>query len=710
MMSSDSPATESQARFPLIQPVENLPGVSKSRAKLLAKLGIEHVADLVRHLPHRWEYHAGQTPIGQLQIDTIATAIGQVATCRLVRHGRRGRAASRFELTMDDETHRLSVVWFNAPYLRDRIHPGAWLAVTGKVVRYNDYRQMVNPTWNLLDEPPAGSTGGDEHYRPVYPTTEGLTSEQLERLIRLVLPDALEQIKDHLDADFRRERELPALHEAYRMLHQPDDEHEPAQARRRLAYDELLLLQTGLTLRHRHTVDAQQAPALRWSQAIDQHIRQRFPFELTEGQNHAVRQIAADLQQTRPMNRLLQGDVGSGKTVVALYAMLMAAASGRQAALMAPTEILAEQHHLSIGGMLDGSNVRIALVTGSLPASERAALADDIERGRIDLVIGTQALLSQSVQFSDLAVVVIDEQHRFGVTQRAGLRSKHPDGTTMPHTLVMTATPIPRTLSLTVFGDLDVSNITGQPPGRQPITTRVVTQDKTDQVYPYIAQQIAGGAQAYIVLPTIDQSRTDLRAVRSHAQWLSEGPLADCHIATMHGRMKSTTREQIMQRFRNGQIDALVTTTVIEVGVDVPNASLMVIEHAERFGLAQLHQLRGRIGRGERKSLCVLIAEISTDDARQRLEAIARTTDGFDIAEADLLIRGMGELIGTRQSGLPPLQAARIPQDMDLVQMARRDAQQFIEADPLLQAPAHRLLRARLMKQYREALDLGDVA
>jgi ATP-dependent DNA helicase RecG len=424
--------------------------------------------------------------------------------------------------------------------------------------------------------------------------------------------------------------------------------------------------------------------------------------------------------------------------VVALYALLMAVADRRQGALMAPTELLAEQHSMSIGRMLGGSNVRLALLTGTQPppgTPERDALLRRIASGEVDLVIGTHALLTEHVRFADLAVVVVDEQHRFGVQQRAMLRERpseprlHPAGdsglaaaaqkapspTPSPHYLVMTATPIPRTLSLTVFGDLDVSVINSLPPGRTPITTRVVEPAQTDEVYGYLGQRLARREQAYVVLPAIEESGEDsaaqLKGVRQHARQLQHRLGEEYRVAAIHGRLKRQTREMIMDRFRRGLIHVLVATTVIEVGVDVPNATVMVVEHAERFGLAQLHQLRGRVGRNAdgRRSVCVLIAEPGTEDARQRLEALRSTTDGFRIAEHDLAIRGMGEFFGTRQSGMPPLRVASIPDDMELLQMARRDAAALIEADPELTAEEHSLLRKVLWRQYGQALGLIDV-
>jgi ATP-dependent DNA helicase RecG len=601
---------------------------------------------------------------------------------------------------------------------------------------------MINPRWEPIKEEqqPAAK---DERLRPIYPASQDLGSAVIERLIAQALPRVLPSIVDPLPTDLLEHHQMPSLADAYRMTHQPADESQHAQARRRLAFNELLLLQLGIGLKRHHHQTALQAPALHWSQAVHEHLLSRFPFPLTGAQNRVIDEIARDLRSDRPMNRLLQGDVGSGKTVVALYAMLLAVADRSQGALMAPTELLAEQHFLSISRMLRGSDVRVALLTGGQPqsASERAALLSDIESGEVDIVVGTHALLTESVRFGALAVVVIDEQHRFGVEQRAVFRQHKspadaegqrlmrsssparsrrvftPDAgrTFAPHCLVMTATPIPRTLSMTVFGDLDASVIDELPPGRGPIVTRVVGGDKSDDVYRFVAQRVTAGEQAYVVVPAIESSEEDdaisLKNVAEHAAMLRERFLPGLEVAEVHGRLARPAREKIMQGFRDGSIHVLVATTVIEVGVDVPNASVMVVEHAERFGLAQLHQLRGRVGRGGdgRRSVCVLISEPTTEDANKRLEAIASTTDGFKIAELDLAIRGMGEFFGTRQSGAPPLRVAKIPEDMALLTLARRDAQAMLDHDPALSDPRHALLSRVLRQQHGRWLGLADV-
>jgi len=703
--------------------VTDLPGVAEQRARLLERLDIHTVSDLLRHLPTRYEREWSEGSIDDLPMNGIGSARGTVVASRWIPGGRKSKG--RFEATLEDHSERIYLVWFNARYLRNEIHAGMQIRIQGKVKAYDGKPQMINPKWELLD-PDQATPAKQERLKPIYPATEDLSSHVIETLVADVLPRVVDQLIDPLDEAFLNQRNMPSLAEAYRNLHRPQHEDQTKTARRRLAYNELLLLQLGIMIK-RHFNDTQlKAPPLKHSQAIDQHIRDRFPFKLTEAQDRAVHDLVADLQRDRPMNRLVQGDVGAGKTVVALYALLMAAADRQQGALMAPTELLAEQHYISISSILEGSNVRIELITGGQSASgskQRAEILKRIENGEADIVIGTQALLTESVRFKDLAVVVVDEQHRFGVVQRAQFRSKtskpqkNKENHRMqsPHYLVMTATPIPRTLSLTIFGDLDVSTIDALPPGRTPITTRVVGPQQTNEVYGYVKKRITTGEQAYVVVPTIDaaghQTARQLRSVREHVKLLSELLGPDAKVVGIHGQLKAPTRESIMSRFREGRIDALVATTVIEVGVDVPNATLMIVEHAERFGLAQLHQLRGRIGRGSdgKKSLCVFVAEPKTEDAAKRIEAIASTTDGFKIAEQDLEIRGIGDFFGTRQHGLPPLRLARIPQDMELLQMARRDAREMIDQDPDLSEPGHKRLKSIMMKQHGKTMGLIDV-
>lgn len=686
--------------------IEEAPGVTPRRAALLRSLGVATIADLVRYLPMRHEEQRAEREVASLAPGVVGSARGEVTATRPVLRGKR-----RFEAVLTDDTERLDLVWFNQVFLRDKIRPGMRIRVQGKPQRRGPGLQMVNPTWEALplaDDEPAAREG---RLAPVYPTTEGLGSREIERVISETLPQALAQIEDHLPEAYRAKRTLPLLADAYRMAHAPEHWAEAKAGVRRLAYDELLLMQLGLRMRRAQREATLRAPALRWSEAIDRRIRARLPFALTKGQDTALGEIIGDLKGDRPTNRLVQGDVGSGKTVVALYAMLMAAASGKQAALMAPTALLAEQHFGSIGALLAGSRVRLALLTGAAGSVERAVTLGAIASGEVDIVVGTHALLTESVRFASLAVAVIDEQHRFGVHQRAALREKADEAGSAPHMLVMTATPIPRTLALTVFGDLDVSVIRGLPPGRKPVATRVVTPDRAGEVYAYMRERIARGEQAYVVTPTVEgESAHGAAGVREMLERLERGALSGLRLAALHGRMRRDARERVMERFRAGAIDALIATTIIEVGVDVPNASVMVVEGAERFGLAQLHQLRGRVGRGATKAVCALIASPTTDDARARLDAIRASNDGFALAERDLEIRGPGEAIGERQSGAAPFRAAEFPRDTDLLLMARRDAQEWVNRSPSLAGAGETTLRARVLRAHGRSLGLAGIA
>jgi ATP-dependent DNA helicase RecG len=699
-----------------------VPGVGPRSRSHFVRLGIATIGDLVKHLPLRYERHLDESSIREAdrrvpqqdgaKSEGVIAVRGEIAALR-VQPGPR----PRIEATLEDESGRVRMVWFNAPWLRQKLHPGSYGLAQGEAKRFRGYLEMVNPKWTPIDGPEESSSVSAT-LRPVYPASEDLSSGKIEKAVAAVLDSALPLIPDALPTTLRDARKLLPLPESYRRMHRPGADEEFTEARRRLAYDELFLLQLGVMLKRWQLRTSAKAKALPTSTAIDERIRKRLPFALTADQNQVCAEIAKDLGQPTPMNRLLQGDVGSGKTAVAAYAMLTAVAHGAQAALLAPTEILAEQHVASLRSVLASSDVRIELLTGGRKTKERAAVLERLASGDIDLVIGTHALLAEGVRFHDLALVVIDEQHRFGVAQRAVLReraaaSESGAATRAPHVLVMTATPIPRTLALTIFGDLDVSTIRHSPPGRSPVTTRWVTPQASNEVYRWLAPKLAAGERAFIVVPAIDPQGGDtdvaLADVQSHLAMLSSGALAGFRLAPMHGRLSAIERDDVMGRFRRGELDALIATTVIEVGVDVPEATVMIIEHAERFGLAQLHQLRGRVGRGQKPGTCILVGEAVTDEAQQRLQAMVDTTDGFRIAELDLAIRGPGELVGARQSGLPPFRVADLMRDIELLREARQDAAELVAGDPALAKPEHQLLRRKLMHGYGEALGLADV-
>ncbi|MEZ6172228.1 MAG: ATP-dependent DNA helicase RecG [Phycisphaerales bacterium] len=697
--------------------VADIPGVNDRTAGLLRELGLTNVGKLIAHLPMRHERYETAPAISGIEPESVVSVQGTIDATRMVRAGRK----PRFEAVMTDESGRLDLVWFNASYLAKKIHPGHQLRVQGKAKARAGSIQMVNPRFWIIEQ------DGSEHVdtntetdaadqpelRPVYSASERIKSAQIARVIETVLDDALAQIDDHLPEVWRDERGLVPLATAYRMMHKPASEDEVGMARRRLAYDELFMLQVGVQIKRRYLRTTLVAPELAWSDEIDRRIRARLPFDLTTHQNAALRDVVADLTTTVPANRLVQGDVGSGKTVVALYAMLMAVASGHQAALMAPTSILAEQHLSSISSILTSSDVRVELLTGAVSTAERESILLRLVNGEIDILIGTHALLTEDVRFKSLALAVIDEQHRFGVEQRASLRTGSTVDTdtshkSTPHVLVMTATPIPRTLTISLLGDLDVSTIEGLPPGRKPVETRVFPSTQRERVYEKVRERIDAGELVYVVAPTID-STDDMGGVRDIAKWLENGPLHDVRVAVMHGQLKQATRDAVMERFRQGEIKCLVATTVIEVGVDVPQACVMVIEYGERFGLSQLHQLRGRVGRGSAASACWLIADPTTPEAHLRLDAIRTISDGFALAEKDFEIRGPGEMFGTRQSGKLPFRVADLAKDHELLRQARRDAIIWVEHSPALDKPGDALLVRRLGKMWGDTLGLVDV-
>ncbi|MDP6479644.1 MAG: ATP-dependent DNA helicase RecG [Phycisphaerales bacterium] len=694
--------------------IADLPGAEPNTVAAMGRLGLRCVADLLLHMPTRYRRSRPWQAI-----DRVAAAADGDTTDEMEVHGEIvsiergfGRAA-KIEVVIEDDSGEIDLVFFNQPWVQRKLHPGMKMQATGRPRVYKSRVQIANPQWRRIeDDAPLiapTSENTEAELIPVYPASEELPSDRIALVIRANLDRATALLDDHLPEDYRRSHGLPTLGTAYSHLHRPQLEEHIDSARRRLILDELLMLQLGVMMKRFHRRTHLHAVPLPLTTGVAERIAARIPFSPTEAQQRVMAEIGLDLSGTIPMNRLLQGDVGSGKTVVALAAMLQAVAHGKQAAMIAPTELLAEQHDRTLSRFLQNAPLRMGLLTGSLAAAARRELVEAISEGDIDIVIGTHAVLTEDVIFRDLAVAVTDEQHRFGVRQRASLRDKAADVTRSPHQLVMTATPIPRTLSLTIFGDLDVSTIDEMPPGRMPVHTVAIGRSAVTGVYEDITTRVQQGERAFVVVPVIDESEAGLTDLHTHHSMLASGPLSSCRLEAMHGRLNQGERDDIMERFRRGDIDVLVATTVIEVGVDIPEATVMVIEDADRFGLAQLHQLRGRVGRGQRGGRCVLIAEPATDEGRQRIAAMVETDNGFQIAERDLAIRGPGELFGARQSGVPPFRIASLPRDMELLALARRDAEDWIERDPLLTQPEHALLRKRLLKAHGRWLGLGDV-
>jgi ATP-dependent DNA helicase RecG len=683
-----------------IQQTPALKGVGATRAKQFRALGVSSPADLLEYFPRRYQVERSERPIGELVAEQIQIARGEVMAVDYIG----GPRGSRFEATLADPTGKLALVWFNGAYLRRAIHPGQILRVRGKVRIFRNLPQMTQAKWEEIQ--PDAERVGEDLVRAVYPATARLSSLVIWHVVDRNLDAALAGVEEWFEPALLKRRALLGRREAFRAIHQPTGWNEASAARRRLVYDELMLMQIGLALSRRLRSGRLTAPMMRIDKLLDERIRRRFPFPLTGAQQKAVWEIVADLQRNTPMSRLLQGDVGSGKTVVAVYAMLVAVANKMQSTLLAPTEVLAEQHFLTLKSLLADSNVTIELFTSRTRRESKGAIVKRLNDGKVHIAVGTQALLQEDVEFANLGLVVVDEQHKLGVLQRAALKGKGYS----PHYLVMTATPIPRTLALSYFADFDVSTLDELPPGRQPIKTRWLRQGVAEEAYKFVKQQAAAGRQAYIVMPQIEDDGLDeAKSVKTEFERLSKGPLAGLRLAMLHGQMKTEEKQATMAEFRAGRIDALVATTVIEVGIDVANATVMVIENAERFGLSQLHQLRGRVGRGAEASHCILIADAINEETDARLSAMTKTSDGFEIAEIDLKLRGPGEFFGTRQHGLPQLKLADITRELDLLQQAKEDALSLLEKDETLSKPGHRALRDAIKRQFGESLFLAQI-
>ncbi|MBU1062154.1 MAG: ATP-dependent DNA helicase RecG [Candidatus Omnitrophica bacterium] len=702
-------------------------GVGPSRLKLLNRLGIETVEDLLYYIPSRYEDRSKIKPVAEVKPGSFETIKAKVLTFgdRTTKKG-----MNIFKVAMGDATGVIHAVWFNQPYMKDKFKIGQELILYGKVENINKLRysvrglQINNPEYEIL----TGTKDDSVHMGrivPIYRLTENLNQHWLRNILNFTVTHYIDGIKDLLPYDIRRRNSLMVLKEAVRNIHFPISEIVFEKAKHRLIFDEFLLLQVGIALkRAKIKIDLKGL-----THNIDGRLIDRFkkilPFEFTDAQSKVIKEIEQDMKNSKPMNRLLQGDVGSGKTVVALYALILTVQNGYQGALMVPTEILAEQHYRNIKDLLKGLSIRVVLLAGDINAQERARRRHMIETGDADIIVGTHALIQQGVNFKRLGLAVIDEQHKFGVMQRAILRSKSMN----PDVLIMTATPIPRTLALTLYGDLDISIIDELPPGRGEIKTLYFEEVNREKAYLLAGEQARLGRQVYVVYPLIEDSeKSDLRAAKNMykelTSFFSDTPhLSSPHrgegkgegvgslkVALLHGKMKSKEKEKIMGDFKANKIDILVSTIIIEVGVDVRNASCMIIEHAERFGLSQLHQLRGRIGRSHHISYCVLISDPKSEEAKRRLHAMLKTQDGFKIAEEDLEIRGPGEFFGTKQHGLPELKIGNIVRDRELLEIAKSEALELIKKDRFLRRPENRFIREGLMKKFkREELELASI-
>lgn len=669
--------------------VQYLKGVGPKLAQVLSKLNIYTLGDLLFHLPCRYEDRRHFRKIAHARLGEAVTVAGKLVTVDNVK------VRNNMTLTkayLDDGSGVLELVWYNQPYMKDTLNKvrHSVIVVYG-VIKESPYGlQMETPEWeDLPDGADPDRLLSVNRLVPIYPLTEGIRQKRMRQILYNAVQYA-HLAPEVLPRSVRERVGLPPIQQALQQIHFPDEGNQIEPARRRLVFEEFFLMQLGVGMQRRQN-QQERGIAMR----IDEHrlnaqLQQLVPFELTNAQKRVIREIWSDMAQSHPMNRLLQGDVGSGKTIVAAAAILAAVDNQYQAAIMAPTEILAEQHYINLHRLFQPIGISVELLVGSLSDKQRQQARERVASGRGMVAVGTHALIQEEVSFARLGLAIVDEQHRFGVLQRAALRDKG----LMPHLLVMSATPIPRTLTMTLYGELDVSILDEMPPGRKPVKTHWKTPEERLKVYAGVRQLIEEGRQAYVICPLIDESdKLQVRAAEEMAEHLQKDVFPDLRVGLLHGRMKPAEKEAVMEQFRAGKLDILVSTTVIEVGVDVPNAAVIVIEDADRFGLAQLHQLRGRVGRSEHQSFCILIANPKSEDGQRRMEIMARTTNGFIIAEEDLKIRGPGEIFGTKQSGMPSFRVADLVKDMGLLEVARQEAFRVLEQDPDLSKPEHAALR-----------------
>lgn len=687
-------------------PLTALTGVGPARAKKLEKLGLTHLGNLLDYYPHRYEDRRTVYTIREAPAGECCCVCAMVADYPTLSHIRKGM--DLVKLRVVDHTGQLYLTFFNQSYLREVFRPGDSYVFFGKVEAMGHRRSMTSPAFE-----PEGRGQITGRILPVYPLTAGVSNQLLLSLAQQAVEHCTQQAPDAIPAPVRLSHQLCQREFALQNIHFPKDYEALALARRRLIFEEFFTLTCGLGLLKERRVQGEGTalppPPMHAYLSL-------LPFTPTGAQRRAMEDIAGDIARPRPMNRLVMGDVGSGKTVVAAYAAWAAACNGVQCALMAPTELLAEQHYRTLTALLSPAGVSVALLTGSVKGKERKAIRSQLEQGALSVAVGTHALFSEEVHYARLGLVITDEQHRFGVAQRAALAAKGSALGAQPHVLVMSATPIPRTLALLIYGDLEVSILDELPPGRTPISTFAVGEAKRQGMYGFIREQVAQGRQVYIVCPAVgdtegliplpqEEDAPDLKAATAYAQQLQTQVFPHLRVGLVHGKMKAREKESVMSAFSQGQVDILVSTTVIEVGVDVPNATVMIVENAERFGLSQLHQLRGRVGRGCHKSWCILVSASRGEAARERLRTLCRTTDGFEIAEADLTLRGPGDFFGKRQHGLPQLKVADFASDVELLHEARDAAQALLAQDPDLSQPEHALLRQRVGEIFAQEAD-----
>ena len=678
----------------LTDSAQYIKGVGPAKFKLLNRLGICTVADLLYYFPRRYEDRRTFSSVARLTAENYATVKGEILT---LRQWRSKGGLSIFQITVGDESGVLTAIWFNQPFMKRYFKTGQRIILYGKVERHHRL-QMNSPEFEFVSEKDSSLHMG--RIVPVYPLTAQINQRYLRTIINRALQSCCSFIPDTLPYSLRKRLDLLALTPAIRYMHFPQDFAARAQAYRRLVFDEFFLFQIILALKKLRRFKQTEGIAHKTEGSLIPAFLKALPFKLTPSQLKVIKEIEDDMQAPRPMNRLLQGDVGSGKTVVAVYALVLSVQSGFQSVLMAPTEILAEQHYVILSNLLLPLDINVGILISSMSRSTKLSTLKELQSGALDIVVGTHALIEEGIHFKKLGLVVIDEQHKFGVVQRSLLRKKG----RACDCLVMTATPIPRTLAMTVYGDLDISTIREIPSGRPPVSTIRVKEQGIKDVYNFIREEVRKGRQAYIVYPLIRKTQINgLKAASEMYKQLKEEVFGALRLGIIHGQMDGREKEKIMQGFKNRKIDILVSTTVIEVGIDIPNASVMVIEHAERFGLSQLHQLRGRIGRGPHSSYCILISAPKTEEARLRIDAMLSTSDGFRLAEQDLTLRGPGQFFGPAQHGLPQLKLGNIVRDMELMELSRREAFILVKEDPSLLTSEHLLLRKRLREKFSSA-------